>query len=81
LLQGMALSARVRAALRADAATGGVDVTIDSTDGHVNLRGIVADEAEKAAAARVAAGVAGVSSVDDQLRLMARSKLFPSARQ
>jgi cytidylate kinase len=81
LLQGMALSARVRAALRADAATGGVDITIDSTDGHVNLRGIVADEAEKAAAARVAAGVPGVSSVDDQLRLMARSKLFPSARQ
>jgi len=81
LLQGMALSARVRAALRADDHTDGVDITIDSVDGTVTLRGIVADEAEKAAAARVAAAVAGVQQVDDQLRVMARSNLFPSARQ
>ena len=81
LLQGLALSARVRAALRADEHTDGVDITIDSTDGRVTLRGIVADEAEKAAAARVAAAVASVQSVDDQLRVMARSNLFPSARQ
>jgi BON domain/Cytidylate kinase-like family len=81
LLQGMALSARVRAALRADDDTDGVDITIDSVDGTVTLRGIVAAEAEKAAAARVTAGVAGVQHVDDQLRVMARSKLFPSARQ
>jgi cytidylate kinase len=81
LLQGMALSARVRAALRADEHTEGVDITIDSADGRVTLRGIVADAAEKAAAVRVAAGAAGVQSVDDQLRVMARSNLFPSARQ
>ncbi len=81
LLQGMALSARVRAALRADDDTEGVDITIDSADGRVTLRGIVAAEAEKTAATRVAAGVAGVQAVDDQLRVMARSKLFPSARQ
>ena len=81
LLQGLALSARVRAALRADEHTDGVDITLDSADGRVTLRGIVADEAEKAAAARVAAAVAGVQSVDNQLRVMARSNLFPSARQ
>lgn len=81
LLQGMALSARVRAALRADDDTDGVDITIDSLDGKVALRGIVAADAEKLAAVRVAAGVAGVQQVDDQLRVMARSKLFPSARQ
>ena len=81
LLQGLALSARVRAALRADEHTDGVDITIESTDGRVTLRGIVADEAEKAAAVRVAAAVAGVQSVDNQLRVMARSNLFPSARQ
>jgi len=81
LLRGLALSAHVRAALRADEHTDGVDITIDSADGRVTLRGIVADEAEKAAAARVAAAVAGVQSVDDQLRVMARSNLFPSARQ
>ena len=81
LLQGLALSARVRAALRDDEHTDGVDITIDSADGRVTLRGIVADEAEKAAAVRVAAAVAGVQSVDNQLRVMARSNLFPSARQ
>jgi len=81
LLQGMALSARVRAALRAHEATDGVDITIDSIDGRVTLRGIVADAGEKAAALQVCAAVPGVQSVDDQLRVMARSKLFPSARQ
>ena len=81
LLQGLALSAHVRAALRAHEATEGVDVTIDSADGRVTLRGIVADAGEKAAAVQVAAAVAGVQSVDDQLRVMAASRLFPSNRQ
>jgi cytidylate kinase len=81
LLQGMALSARVRAALRANEATDGVDITIDSLDGRVTLRGIVADAGEKVAALQLCAAVPGVESVDDQLRVMARSKLFPSARQ
>lgn len=81
LLQGLALSARVRGALRAHEATAGVDITIDCVDGQVTLRGIVADADEKAAALQLSAGVAGVRSVDDQLRVMASSKLFPSARQ
>jgi cytidylate kinase len=80
LLQGMALSAHVRAALRADETTNGVDVTIDSADGAVTLRGIVLNEGEKAAARQVAAGVPGVTSVDNQLRVMATSRLFPSNR-
>ena len=78
LLQGMALAAHVRAALRAHEATAGVDITIDSVDGQVTLRGIVAAAEEKTAALQVCAGMAGVRSVDDQLRVMARSKLFPS---
>jgi cytidylate kinase len=81
LLQGMALSAHVRAALRAHAGTEGVDITIDSADGRVTLRGIVANAREKAAALQVAAAVPGVQSVDDQLRVMATSPLFPSNRQ
>jgi len=81
LLQGLALSARVRAALRAQDETHGVDVTIDSSEGVVTLRGIVADAQEKVAAVQVSATVAGVKTVDDQLRVMARSKLFPSNRQ
>jgi cytidylate kinase len=81
LLQGMALSARVRAALRANEATDGVDITIDCLDGQATLRGIVADNNEKAAALQVCAGVAGVTSVDDQLRVMSRPTFFPSNRQ
>ena len=81
LLQGMALSAHVRAALRSHEETQGVDVTIDSVAGQVTLRGIVLQAAELAAAAQVAAAVPGVSGVDNQLRVMAKSRLFPSARQ
>jgi hypothetical protein len=80
LLQGLALAARVRAALRSDEETRDVDITIDSADGALTLRGIVVDEDERAAAGRVAAATAGVKSVDNQLRVMARSKLFTSSK-
>ena len=79
-LQGMALSARVRAALKATEDTGAVDVTIDSVDGKVTLRGIVVKAAERDAAEAVAAAVAGVAAVDNQLRVMASSRLFTSSK-
>lgn len=80
LLQNMALQARVRAALRADETTQGVDVTIDSDAGHVTLRGIVVDVRERDASEAVAAGVPGVSGVANELHIMAGSRLFPSAK-
>jgi hypothetical protein len=80
LLQGMALSARVRAALRAHQETRGVDITIDSSEGAITLRGIVAAEDERVATVQVSGGVTGVKSVDDQLRVMRMPKLFPSAK-
>jgi cytidylate kinase len=80
LLQGMALSAHVRAAMRSQAATHDVDVTIESAAGLVTLRGIVVNAAERAAAEQVTAAVPGVTGVDNQLRVMATSRLFPSAR-
>ena len=80
LLQNMALQARVRSALRADPSTSGVDITIESDAGRLALRGIVVDAREKDAAAVVAAGVAGVASVDNQLRVMAGSRLFAAAK-
>lgn len=80
LLANLALQARVRAALRADERTSGVDITIDSDAGQVVLRGIVVDAREKEASAAVAAGVAGVAAVDNQLRVMAGSRLFASAK-
>ncbi len=75
-LQGMALSARVRAALRGQPQTHRVDVGIDSAAGRVTLSGIVVDPGEKAAVEKVAAGVDGVSAVDNRLRVM---KVTPRA--
>jgi len=80
LLQGMAQSARVRSALREHDETAGVDVTIESVAGLVRLSGIVLNAAERMAAEQVAAAVPGVAGVDNQLRLMSTSRLFPSAR-
>jgi cytidylate kinase len=77
MLQNMALDARVRAALRGDEATKEVDVTVASSAGQVVLSGMVLDADELPAAERVARAVAGVSSVDNRLRVMARSRLFP----
>jgi cytidylate kinase len=80
LLQGMALSARVRSALRSHETTAEVDVTIEAAGPVVTLRGIVMSDDERQAAAEVSAGVAGVGRVENQLRVMAKSRLFPSAR-
>jgi len=79
MLQNMALDARVRAALRADAATRDIDVTVVSDAGRIVLTGIVLDADEMPAAERVARSVAGVAAVDNQLKVMARSRQFPSA--
>ncbi len=81
LLQGLALSAHVRAALNAHEDTRAVDVAIESTAGRVTLRGIVADDAEKAATAAVAGSVPGVASVDNQLHAMSDARHFPTARR
>jgi cytidylate kinase len=80
LLEGMALSARVRSALRSEASTHEVDITIESQAGVVRLRGIVLSDDERQRVEAVVAGVGGVQSVDNQLRIMAGSRLFTSAK-
>lgn len=80
LLRDMDTQARIRAALRANEEAHEIKVTIDSVDGRVTLRGIVMNAAEKALTEQIAAGVAGVASVDNQLRLMAMSRLFTSSK-
>jgi len=77
MLQNLALDARVRAALRADEATREVDVTVASDRGRVVLTGMVLAADEAPAAARVAAAVPGVSAIENRLRVIAKSKLFP----
>ena len=79
VLANLWLEARVRAALRADPATRDVDVTVMSDGGRVILSGMVVAADELPAAERVARSVVGVTSVDNALRVMARSRLFPQA--
>ena len=80
LLRSMALQAHVRAALRAHEATREVSILIEGAGDQIVLRGIVVNAGERDAAGKVAAGVPGVTAVDNQLRVMAVSRLFPSPR-
>ena len=80
LLRDMDTQARIRAALRANDEAHEIKITIDCVDGRVTLRGIVMNAAEKTLPEQIASGVPGVSSVDNQLRLMAMSRLFTSAK-
>ncbi len=63
-LQSIALAAHIRAALRDQPETEGVNVTIECSGGLVSLSGIVLDPTERANAERVAAAVAGVTGVE-----------------
>ncbi|MGJ7500503.1 cytidylate kinase family protein [Variovorax sp. ZT5P49] len=81
LLANMALEARVRAALKEHEATRDINVTITANQGEVMLRGIVLNSDERSQAEAVAAGVSGVSGVHNQLRLMASTRRFASAKQ
>lgn len=78
VLENMALEAHVRAALRGNPASHDVRVTIEANAGRIVLSGIVLQADELSAAEKVVAGVTGVVSVDNQLRLMANSKLYSS---
>jgi cytidylate kinase len=78
-LQGMALAAHVRSALRAHDDTHDVNINIECSDGRVSLTGIVLNAAERKLTEQVAAAVPGVTGVDNQLRLMSPSRLFPSS--
>lgn len=81
LLQCMALSTRIRVALSTNPDTHAVDISINCKDGNVTLRGMVADDAERAAAQRVAQDVAGVKSVDNQLHALSDARRFPTNRR
>ncbi|WP_295981005.1 cytidylate kinase family protein [uncultured Variovorax sp.] len=80
-LSNMALEARVRAALKEHEATRDINVTITANQGELLLRGIVLDSEERSQAEAVAAEVRGVSGVHNQLRLMASTRRFASAKQ
>lgn len=80
MLADLALNARIRAALKDQESTRDININIESKNGKAVLSGIVINAHESAEAARVASAVAGIVSVDNQLRLMASSRRFASAK-
>lgn len=80
MLADLALNAAVRAALKHNDPTRETNIEIESHGGNVVLRGIVLHAQERAEAARVAATVAGVHNVDNQLRLMVVKRRFTYAK-
>lgn len=76
LLANLALTARVRAALKADETTQDVNITIDAQGGRVILSGIVVNSHEQGEVEKVTAQVQGVSGVENRLRLMKPTRSF-----
>lgn len=79
-LAGLALSARVRAALKANESTRHTEVHIEAREGRVVLSGIVVNDQERTEAERVASTVAGVGNVDNRLHLMKITRKFTYAK-
>ena len=80
-LLDLALAARVRAALRADDATSGVDIAADVANGVLVLSGIVTDARERDLCGELAGKVPGVTTLDNCLAVMKGTmgaRLFPS---
>ncbi len=63
------LDATVRARLGADPALRGAPISVSAAGGTVTLSGTVATAAQRAAAERTARSVAGVSAVNNQLKV------------
>lgn len=80
MLADLALNARIRAALKDHESTRSININIESKNGKAVLSGIVINSHESAEAARIASTVAGTINVDNQLRLMASSRRFASAK-
>lgn len=68
------LTAKTKIALFADARVKGSELTVESTQGSVMIRGKVDSDAAKQAAEGVAKGIDGVKTVKNELQVVAPSK-------
>lgn len=64
------LARRVKQALEGDGKIQGAGIDVTATDGKVTLWGTTATPGERSRAAQIAAKVEGVSSVDNQLKVV-----------
>jgi hypothetical protein len=80
MLANLTLEYRVRAAVRTSPKTPDVKVSISADGGKVTLEGIAASTEERHAIAEVVKHVSGVKSVDNKLKTMKYTKMFPSSK-
>jgi cytidylate kinase len=79
-LANLTLEYHVRAALRAHAKTADVKILITADGGKVRLEGIAASTEERHAITEIVGHVPGVKGVDNKLKTMKYTKMFPSSR-
>ena len=79
-LANLTLEYHVRAALRAHAKTADVKISISADSGKVTLEGIAASTEERHAIAEVVGHVPGVKGVDNKLKTMMYTKMFPASK-
>jgi hypothetical protein len=80
-LRDLALQARIQTALRARDIEGQINITPEVDGGRVVLRGVVLNEQEKALVATVTRGVAGVTDVENDLRVMEIMRRYSTASE
>jgi len=80
VLTGLALAAKVRAALKANDSTRHTEVQIDAREGRVILSGIVVNEEERTEAERITSTVVGPGNVENRLHLMAITRKFTHSK-
>jgi cytidylate kinase len=79
-LANLTLEYHVRAALRAGSKTADVKISISADSGKMKLEGIAASTEERHAIAEVVGHVPGVKSVDNKLKTMKYTKMFPASK-
>jgi cytidylate kinase len=80
VLANMTLETRIRSALKNHEATRDTHIAIECRNGHTVLQGIVVSAEERAATEQVVQSVPGVTGLENQLRVMAKSNRFTSAK-
>ena len=79
-LANLTLEYHSRAALRASPKTSDVKVLISADSGKVTMEGIAASTEERHAIAEIVKHVPGVKSVENKLKIMKYTKMFPSSK-
>ena len=79
-LANLTLEYHTRAALRASPKTSDVKVLISADSGKVTMEGIAASTEERHAIAEIVKHVPGVRSVENKLKIMKYTKIFPGSK-